>query len=173
MIRKVSPIKVAIQLSHAGRKASSARPWEGGQLLNVKDGGWTTVAPSAVPHIEGETPPRAMSIDDLAQVRQAFMDAAKRAVRLGFDAIELHGAHGYLLHQFLSPVANKRDDQYGGSLENRMRFPLEVYESVRSVVPDTVPVGMRVSATDWLEDGPSWDLEQTVEFAKALKQPEH
>lgn len=170
VLRAVSPIKLAIQLGHAGRKASSARPWDGGQLLAENEGGWSTIAPSAVPQIEGETAPVAMSKDDLERVKHAFVDAATRAVRLGFDAIELHGAHGYLLHQFLSPIANRRDDDYGGSLENRMRFPLEVYEAVRRVVPDTMPIGMRVSATDWFDGGPSWDLEQTIAFSQALKQ---
>lgn len=170
VLRAVSPIKLAIQLGHAGRKASSARPWDGGQLLAENEGGWTTTGPSAVPQIEGEAAPVAMSNDDLRHVKHAFVDAAKRAVRLGFDAIELHGAHGYLLHQFLSPIANKRDDEYGGSLENRMRFPLSVFEAVRQVVPDTIPIGMRVSATDWFDGGPSWDLEQTIAFGQALKQ---
>lgn len=170
VVRAVSPVKIAVQLGHAGRKASSARPWEGGRLLSEDEGGWTTFAPSALPHHEGETAPVAMSKAELNRVRQAFADAAQRAVRLGFDAIELHGAHGYLLHQFLSPISNQRDDEYGGSLENRMRFPLEVYDAVRSVVPDTIPVGMRVSATDWFDEGPSWDLEQTIAFTEALKQ---
>src|SRR5690554_4854315 len=131
VIRASSPIKVAIQLGHAGRKASSSRPWDGGALLDVEDGGWATIAPSAISQIEGERAPVAMSADELNRIRDAFVDAAKRAVRLGFDAIELHGAHGYLLHQFLSPVANTRSDEYGGSLENRMRFPLEVFDAVR------------------------------------------
>lgn len=170
MLRAVSPTRIAIQLAHAGRKASSARPWEGGALLDIDQGGWETIAPSAVPHIDNERPPRAMSHDDLTRIRDAFVDAARRAVRLGVDAIELHGAHGYLLHQFLSPIANRRDDDYGGSLENRMRFPLEVFDAVRAAVPDSVAVGMRVSATDWYDAGPSWDLEQTIAFARALKE---
>lgn len=169
MLRSVSPIKIAIQLAHAGRKASSARPWEGGALLAPGQGGWQTIAPSAVPQIEHEAPPRAMSHDDLNRVRQDFVDAARRSVRLGFDAIEIHCAHGYLLHQFLSPIANRRDDEYGGSLENRMRYPLEVFDAVRAAVPDSMPVGLRVSATDWFDDGPSWDLEQTITFVQALE----
>lgn len=170
VLRASSPIKVAVQLGHAGRKASSARPWDGGALLDIDKGGWETIAPSAIAQIDGERAPAAMSADDLVRIRDAFVAAAQRAVRLGFDAIELHGAHGYLLHQFLSPLANARDDHYGGSLENRMRFPLDVFDAVRQAVPDSIPVGMRVSATDWYDDSPSWDVEQTIEFGRALKQ---
>jgi NADPH2 dehydrogenase len=168
-LRGASPVKLAIQLSHAGRKASSAPPWEGGQLIDAQHGGWVPLGPSAVPHKPGEPAPRPMSLAELAAVKRAFVEAAERAVRLGFDAIELHGAHGYLLHQLLSPVANQRADQYGGSLDNRMRFPLEVFDAVRAAVPEDMPVGLRVSATDWLDDEPSWDLEQTIAFGKALK----
>src|SRR5690606_15045571 len=107
---------------------------------------------------------------DLVRIRDDFVAAARRAVRLGFDAIELHAAHGYLLHQFLSPIANKRTDAYGGSLENRMRFPLEVFSAVRAVVPDAIPVGVRVSGTDWVDDEPSWDIDQTIAFGHAVKQ---
>lgn len=170
VLRATSPIKVAIQLGHAGRKASSAVPWEGGALLDAGQGGWTTIAPSAIAQHDDEAPPQAMSSADLERVKQAFVDAAVRSVRLGFDAIEVHAAHGYLLHQFLSPLANARTDEYGGSLENRMRFPLEVFEAMRAVVPQTVPIGVRVSATDWYDDGPSWDVAQTVVFGQALKQ---
>ncbi|GCC48864.1 hypothetical protein chiPu_0033301, partial [Chiloscyllium punctatum] len=149
------------------RKASSQRPWEGGQLIPVADGGWQTVGPSAVPHKDGEAAPVALDDAGLKRIRDAFVAAARRADRLGIDALELHGAHGYLLHQFLSPIANKRTDRYGGSLENRMRFPLEVFDAVRAAFPDHKPIGMRVSATDWV-DG-AWDLAQTIEFAKELK----
>jgi len=166
-IRRYSPIPLAIQLSHAGRKASSGAPWEGGQLVGVAQGGWQTVGPSAVPHKEGESAPLALDEAGLERIRTAFVASAKRAVRLGFQAIELHAAHGYLLHQFLSPLANQRSDAYGGSLENRMRFPLEVFDAVRAVVPDGIPVGVRVSATDWVEGG--WDLPQTLVFARELK----
>jgi NADPH2 dehydrogenase len=168
-LRGASPTKLAIQLSHAGRKASSAPPWEGGQLIDAKHGGWVPLGPSAVPHKSEEPAPHPLSTAELADIKRAFVESAKRAVRLGFDAIELHGAHGYLLHQFLSPVANQRTDQYGGSLENRMRFPLEVFDAVRAAVPDDMPVGVRVSATDWLDDEPSWNLEQTITFGQALK----
>ncbi|WP_306394511.1 NADH:flavin oxidoreductase/NADH oxidase [Telluria beijingensis] len=166
-IRRHSPIKLAVQLAHAGRKASSEVPWEGG--ANIPPGqprGWQTEAPSAVPHAEGETVPLALDAAGLTRVKEAFVAAARRADALGLDAIELHGAHGYLLHQFLSPLANRRDDAYGGSLENRMRFPLEVFAAVRAAVPG-MTVGMRISATDWVEGG--WDLEQSVRFAHELK----
>src|SRR6201987_3622409 len=166
-VRKHSTAAIAMQLAHAGRKASSARPWEGGQQLSLAQGGWQTVAPSAVAHKEGEVAPTALDDAGLERIRDAFVASTKRAERLGIDAIELHGAHGYLMHQFLSPISNKRTDKYGGSLENRMRFPLEVFDAVRAVFPDHKPVGMRVSATDWVEGG--WDLPQTLAFAKELK----
>ncbi|MGX1422581.1 2,4-dienoyl-CoA reductase-like NADH-dependent reductase (Old Yellow Enzyme family) [Bradyrhizobium elkanii] len=166
-VRKHSKAAVAMQLAHAGRKASSQRPWEGGQLIPIAEGGWQTVGPSDVPHKEGEAAPAALDDAGLKRIREAFVASAKRADRLGIDALELHGAHGYLLHQFLSPIANKRTDRYGGSLENRMRFPLEVFDAVRAVFPDHKPIGMRVSATDWVEG--AWDLAQTIEFARELK----
>ena len=171
-IRAVAPIKLALQLAHAGRKASSHAPWEGGKLVPVGQGGWQPLAPSAVPHAEGEAPPRAFALDELGALRAAFATAALRAGRLGFDALEIHCAHGYLLHEFLSPVANRRDDAYGGSAANRMRFPLEVFEAVRAAFPADRPVGVRVSATDWLDgvEPDSWTIENTVEFAQALKQ---
>ncbi|MDE2603836.1 MAG: NADH:flavin oxidoreductase/NADH oxidase [Bradyrhizobium sp.] len=166
-VRKHSKAAIAMQLAHAGRKGSSHKPWNGGQLIPIAEGGWQTVAPSAVPHKEGEAPPLALDASGLARIRDAFASAAKRAERLGLDALELHGAHGYLLHQFLSPLSNQRTDQYGGSLENRMRFPLEVFEAVRAAFPAAKPVGIRVSATDWVEGG--WDIAQTIELAKQLK----
>ncbi|WP_024509530.1 NADH:flavin oxidoreductase/NADH oxidase [Bradyrhizobium sp. ARR65] len=167
-VRKHSNTAIAIQLAHAGRKASSQRPWEGGQLIPPDEGGWQPEAPSAVPHKQDEAPPRALDLPGLARVRDAFVAAAKRAMRLGLDAVELHCAHGYLLHQFLSPISNQRTDQYGGSLQNRMRFPLEVFEAIRAAVPPEKPVGIKVSATDWVEGG--WDLSQTIELTKELKQ---
>jgi 2,4-dienoyl-CoA reductase-like NADH-dependent reductase (Old Yellow Enzyme family) len=166
-VRKHSKIAVAMQLAHAGRKASSHVPWDGGQLIPLAEGGWQPVAPSAVPHKEGEAPPLALDDAGLARVREAFVMAASRAMRLGIDAIEVHSAHGYLLHQFLSPIANRRSDQYGGSLQNRMRFPLEVFEAVRAAFPNDKPVGVKISATDWVEGG--WDLAQSIEYAKELK----
>jgi 2,4-dienoyl-CoA reductase-like NADH-dependent reductase (Old Yellow Enzyme family) len=167
-VRKHSKAAVAMQLAHAGRKGSSYRPWEGGQLIPLgTEGSWQTVAPSAVAHKDGEAPPAALDDSGLARIRNAFVDAAKRAERLGIDALELHGAHGYLMHQFLSPISNKRTDKYGGSLANRMRYPLEIYDAVRAVFPDKKPIGVRVSATDWVEGG--WDVAQTIEFALELK----
>lgn len=166
-IRKHSRIPVAMQLAHAGRKASSRAPWEGGELIPVSEGGWQPVAPSAIPQKDDEAPPQALDDAGLARIRAAFVATAKRAMRLGIDALEIHGAHGYLLHEFLSPIANRRTDQYGGSLENRMRFPLEVFDAVRAVVPAEKPVGVRISATDWIEGG--WDVDQAIVFAKELK----
>jgi 2,4-dienoyl-CoA reductase-like NADH-dependent reductase (Old Yellow Enzyme family) len=166
--RAYSPIHFAIQLSHAGRKASSRAPWDGGtQIRPGEPGGWKTLAPSAVPHAEGEDVPLALSLDDLQRIRGDFVRAAERAVRLGFEGIEIHGAHGYLLHQFLSPLANERTDAYGGDLENRMRFPLEVFDAVRAIVPKHIPVWMRISATDWVPGG--WDIEGTIALSNALK----
>jgi 2,4-dienoyl-CoA reductase-like NADH-dependent reductase (Old Yellow Enzyme family) len=168
-IRKHSPIRIAIQLAHAGRKASSRKPWEGGASIHaLAPGGWQTVAPSALPHAPGDAVPDALDAAGMQQVKQAFVDAALRAAKLGVDALELHAAHGYLLHQFLSPLANVRSDAYGGSLENRMRFPLEVFEAVRAAAPHPMTFGVRISATDWVDGG--WDIEQSVAFAHALKQ---
>jgi 2,4-dienoyl-CoA reductase-like NADH-dependent reductase (Old Yellow Enzyme family) len=166
-IRKYAPIKVAIQLSHAGRKASTAVPWEGGANIAIGDGGWQTLAPSNVPHTEGDTVPLALDDAALKQITDDFVAAAVRAHRLGLDGIELHGAHGYLLHQFLSPLSNQRTDQYGGPLENRIRYPLAVFQAVRAAVPADMAVGMRISATDWVDGG--WDIEQSVVFARALE----
>ena len=166
-VRKRSKAAVAIQLAHAGRKASSHRPWDGGQLIPLSEGGWQAEGPSNVPHKEGEAPPRALDAAGLARIRDAFVAGTRRAERLGIDAIEVHCAHGYLLHQFLSPISNRRTDEYGGSLENRMRFPLEVFEAVRAAFPKDKPVGLRVSATDWIEGG--WDLAQTIAFVHELK----
>ncbi len=168
-IRAYSPIRIAIQLAHAGRKASVRVPWEGGgQIAPSQPGGWKTIAPSALPHAAGDDIPCALDRQGMHRVREHFAKAARRAALLGLDAIEIHAAHGYLLHQFLSPLANRRDDEYGGTLENRMRFPLEIYEAVRHAFPAERPVSVRISATDWVPDG--WDLEQSVLFAQALKQ---
>ncbi|MGN6549818.1 MAG: NADH:flavin oxidoreductase/NADH oxidase [Pararhizobium sp.] len=168
-VRRYSDIPVAIQLAHAGRKASTRVPWEGGgQIRPNAPRGWKTVAPSAVPHYAGDDMPVALDRDGLASVRDAFVAAAKRAARLGIDGIEIHGAHGYLLHEFLSPISNRREDEYGGSLENRMRFPLEVFDAVRAAFPADRPVWMRVSGSDFVEGG--WDGDQTVALARALKE---
>jgi 2,4-dienoyl-CoA reductase-like NADH-dependent reductase (Old Yellow Enzyme family) len=166
-IRTHSKIPVTVQLAHAGRKASSQAPWEGGKQITVADGGWLALAPSAVPHAPTEDAPLALDAAGLNRVRDAFAASAKRAARLGIDAIEIHAAHGYLLHEFLSPLSNQRTDEYGGSLENRMRFPLEVFDAIRAAFPSDSPVGVRVSASDWVEGG--WDIDQTVAFAQALK----
>ena len=167
-IRKCSEIPIGIQLSHAGRKASTNVPWEGGaQFLPGDALGWQTVAPSAIPFEEKEQPPTALTRNELGRIREAFVAASRRADRLGLQLIQLHAAHGYLLHQFLSPLSNQRDDEYGGSLENRMRFPLEVFDSVRGAFPVEKPVSVRLSATDWVDGG--WDLKQSLILAKALQ----
>ncbi|WP_242146777.1 NADH:flavin oxidoreductase/NADH oxidase [Sphingomonas sp. BAUL-RG-20F-R05-02] len=167
-VRRHSDMPVAIQLSHAGRKASTDLPWAGGkQIAPGAENGWQTFAPSPAAFTAGDTPPQALGLDDLKRLRDAFAAAAKRAARIGIDAVQLHGAHGYLLHQFLSPLSNQREDDYGGSLENRMRFPLEVFNAVREAFPADKPVTMRVSGTDWVPGG--WDIEQTVAFAQALE----
>lgn len=163
--RLAPPTAVCIQLAHAGRKASSALPWAGAQLLSPANGGWETFAPSALPHLPGEAPPTEMTRTDMETVRDAFVQAAQRADRLGVDAIELHAAHGYLLHEFLSPLSNQRNDAYGGSLENRMRFPLEVFAALRAAYSGVL--GIRISASDWVEGG--LDVEQSSEFARRLK----
>ncbi|GGE03386.1 oxidoreductase [Polymorphobacter glacialis] len=167
-IRRHSDMPVAIQLAHAGRKASTDLPWLGNaQIAPDAENGWQTVAPSAEPFEAHENPPTALDRAGMDRIRDAFVAATRRADRLGIDAIQLHGAHGYLLHQFLSPLSNHRDDEYGGSLENRMRFPLEVFNAVREAFPAAKPVTMRVSGTDWVPGG--WDSDQTIEFAKALE----
>ena len=167
-IRRWSDMPIAIQLGHAGRKASTRQPWAGGgQIPHAEPNGWQTVAPSAIPARTGEEAPQALDAAGLARIREGFAAAARRAARLDLAAVQLHGAHGYLLHQFLSPLSNRRTDEYGGSLENRMRFPLEVFDAVRAAYPAERPVTMRVSASDWAEGG--WTVEETVEFAKALE----
>jgi 2,4-dienoyl-CoA reductase-like NADH-dependent reductase (Old Yellow Enzyme family) len=168
IVRKWSDMPIAIQLGHAGRKASCEVPWKGGaQFPPDHPLGWQTVAPSPIPFLPSHNPPAALDRDGIRRVRDAFVAAATRAARLGLDGVQLHCAHGYLLHEFLSPHSNQRDDEYGGSLENRMRFPLEVFDAVRSVFPPDKPVSVRVSGTDWVDGG--WDIEQTVAFAKALE----
>jgi 2,4-dienoyl-CoA reductase-like NADH-dependent reductase (Old Yellow Enzyme family) len=165
--RRSGTAKLGIQLAHAGRKASSQRPWEGGGALKPGQDPWQTIAPSAVAFGENWHMPRAMTDEDIARIRDAFVDSARRAVNIGFDLIELHYAHGYLAHSFLSPIANKRTDGYGGSLENRMRFGLETARAVRAVVPPTIVLGARLSAVDWKEGGITDD--ETVAYCKALK----
>lgn len=157
-----------IQIAHAGRKASTAEPWNGGKKVDEKNGGWQTVAPSAIRFAEDYPMPREMTKADIEKATNDFVEAAKRAVEAGFEVIEIHAAHGYLFHEFLSPLSNKRGDEYGGSLENRMRFPLETARKVREEVPAEFPVFVRISATDWTDGG--WDLEQSIKFCKKLKE---
>jgi NADPH2 dehydrogenase len=166
--QRIGSAKLAIQLSHAGRKASSQRPWEGGKALSPNEDPWPTIAPSAIPFGPGWHMPRAMTEDDMVHVRVLFVEAAKRALRIGFDAIELHCAHGYLLHGFVSPISNTRNDAWGGALEGRMRFPLEVARAVRAVVPRHIPLGARLTGSDWLDGGLT--VADAVAFAKALKE---
>jgi 2,4-dienoyl-CoA reductase-like NADH-dependent reductase (Old Yellow Enzyme family) len=167
-VRRWSDMPIAIQLAHAGRKASSDLPWlGGGQIAPSHANGWQTEAPSAVPFAAAHASPTALDKDRLKALRDAFAQSAERAARLGIDAVQIHAAHGYLLHEFLSPLSNQRTDEYGGSLENRMRFPLEVFDAVRAAFPVGRPVTVRVSATDWMESG--LDLEQTIAFANALE----
>jgi 2,4-dienoyl-CoA reductase-like NADH-dependent reductase (Old Yellow Enzyme family) len=167
-VRRWSEIPMGIQINHAGRKGSRQKLWEGGaQIQADHTHGWRTYGPSPIAAADGETPPIALDRDGLAAIRDAFAAAARRASRLGLDYIQILGAHGYLLHQFLSPLSNRRDDEYGGSLENRMRFPLEVFEAVRDAFAHDRPVTMRVSATDWVDGG--WSIQDTIAFVKALE----
>ena len=166
-LRRWSPMPLGIQLAHAGRKASTARPWEGGGAIAADDPqGWTTVAPSALAYDDSHGVPQALDAAAIDALVEDFVRAAQRAARIGLDLVEIHAAHGYLLHQFLSPLSNARDDAWGGSLKNRMRLVLRVFEAVRAAVPATVAVGVRISATDWVEGG--WDLAQSLELARAL-----
>ncbi|MBD8879297.1 NADH:flavin oxidoreductase/NADH oxidase [Rhodanobacter sp. 7MK24] len=155
-----------VQLAHAGRKASAQRPWEGGGALAAGQGAWTTVAPSALPFDTGWHVPVALDAAGIRQVIADFRASAQRALAAGFRLIELHAAHGYLLHQFLSPLSNRRDDAYGGSFENRTRLLREVVAAVREVWPEELPLWLRISATDWAEGG--WDVEQSVQLARGM-----
>ncbi|MET1755969.1 NADH:flavin oxidoreductase/NADH oxidase [Novosphingobium sp. RD2P27] len=167
-VRRYSDMPIAIQLAHAGRKASTDLPWKGGaQLPPGHANGWQTVAPSALPFAEGENSPTALDKAEMKTIRDAFADAARRAARLNLAAIQIHMAHGYLLHEFLSPLSNRREDEYGGSLENRMRFPLEVFEAVRAAFPADRPVSVRASGTDWVEGG--WDVDETIALFQELE----
>ncbi len=167
-IRRWSNMPIGIQLSHAGRKASTEVPWKGGgQLPPANPLGWHTVGPTDIPFKPDDLPPLALDRKGMREIREAFVAAALRAGRLGLDLVQLHAAHGYLLHQFLSPLSNRRTDEYGGSLENRMKFPLEVFDSVREVFPSEKPVSVRISATDWIAGG--LEVDQTIIFAQALE----
>jgi 2,4-dienoyl-CoA reductase-like NADH-dependent reductase (Old Yellow Enzyme family) len=159
--------KHGIQLAHAGRKGSTQTPAQGGKPLRPEEGGWRTEAPSALPFAPDWPVPEALTKQEIKKLVEQWVSAAKRAERIGYDLIEMHGGHGYLIHQFLSPISNQRTDEYGGSLENRMRFPLEAFAAVRTVWPADKPMGIRVSATDWMDGG--WTPEETVVFARELK----
>ncbi|WP_417513278.1 NADH:flavin oxidoreductase/NADH oxidase [Minwuia sp.] len=159
--------KMGIQIGHAGRKASTHVPLKGGQALGPDEDPWQTIGPSAIPYTESWHTPQAFTDADFGRVKDAFVQATIRAARIGFDVVELHGGHGYLLHQFLSPLSNRRDDGYGGDTSGRMRFPLEVFDAVRDAWPDDRPLGIRLSATDWVEGG--WTPEETVIMARELK----
>ena len=176
-VRALSNMPLGLQLAHAGRKASSDAPWNGGKALAAGNGGWQTVAPSALSHAPGEPTPTELDASELVKLKESFRQTTRRACKLGYEVIELHMAHGYLLHQFLSPIANQRTDEYGGSLENRMRYPLEVFEAVLDEVKthtkktgntQPIPLGVRISASDWVENG--WDITQSLEFSKQLEQ---
>ncbi|MBA2367442.1 MAG: NADH:flavin oxidoreductase/NADH oxidase [Candidatus Protochlamydia sp.] len=156
-----------IQLAHAGRKGSCAEPWLGGKPLNEKEGGWPVVSPSAIPFLEGGLVPQELTLLGINEIREAFNHAVSKALKAGFKIIEIHAAHGYLLHEFLSPLSNHRNDSYGGSLENRMRLLCEIVQDTRSQIPPEMPLFVRVSATDWVEEG--WNLEQSIELACRLK----
>ena len=167
-VRRYSDMPIAIQLAHAGRKASCAKPWDGGLQLPPSDpNGWQTVGPSAIPFADSDNPPQALTRDAMERIRDAFGQAAIRAARLGYDAVQVHSAHGYLLHEFLSPLSNLREDEFGGRLENRMRYPLEVFDAVCSGFTAGKQVTLRVSGTDWMPGG--WDAEQTAAYAKAAE----
>ncbi len=158
-----------MQLAHAGRKASTRRPWEGEGMISDKEGGWkNVVAPSAIPFADNYPKPQALTRDGIQEIIAAFASAARRACDAGFRVIEIHAAHGYLIHEFLSPLSNQRDDDYGGSFENRTRLCREVVRAVRSSWPKGAPLFVRISATDWVEGG--WDLEQSIQLARELKQ---
>lgn len=164
---KAQGAAAGIQLAHAGRKASTDVSWRGGKPLTAPEGGWQTLAPSALPFTDNHPLPRELTAEEIEAVVAQFVDAARRSVEAGFDVIELHMAHGYLLHEFLSPLSNRRRDGYGGSLAARARFPLRVAEAVRAACPASMPVFVRISATDWAEGG--WDLEQSIQFSRWLK----
>lgn len=155
-----------IQIAHAGRKASTARPWDGGKPLSDEDGGWPVVGPSELPFADGYRSPHALPVAEIQEVQAAFVAGAKRALDAGFRVLELHGAHGYLIHSFLSPISNQRDDSYGGSFDNRIRFLIETTRQVRSVWPDDRPLFVRLSATDWVDGG--WTLEESIELSSRL-----
>jgi len=156
-----------IQLAHAGRKASTDAPWRGGKPLTAEEAGWQPIAPSAIPFDDASPTPREVTQGDLEEVVSKFVAAARRSIEAGFEALEIHMAHGYLLHEFLSPLSNHRTDEYGGPLENRMRLPVKIAEALRQTWPAHLPLFVRISCTDWIEGG--WDLTQSIEFCRRLK----
>ena len=169
-VKSISPMPMAVQLAHAGRKASSDLPWTGqAQFKAEHENGWQTVSASELTFAPQDQTPHSLTIDEIKKVIQDFASAAKRAVKAGFDLIEIHAAHGYLLHQFMSPISNKRTDEYGGNFENRIRLTLEVVQAIRAAVPENYPVGIRISATDWRDDIESWNVESSVELSKILE----
>lgn len=159
--------RIAVQLAHAGRKASTFPPWKGKGRVPPEEGGWEPLAPSPIAFDEEYAVPRELGLEEIERLVRAFGEAARRAMEAGFDAVEIHGAHGYLIHQFLSPLANRRNDSYGGELAGRSRFLREVVRSVRQAVPETAPVLIRVSATDWIPGG--WDVDECVRALKEVK----
>lgn len=156
-----------IQLAHAGRKASKTKPWHGDKYVDLANGGWKTYAPSPIPFAEHDEVPQEMSLEDIQRVKADFVDAAKRALVAGFKVVEIHAAHGYLIHEFYSPLSNKREDDYGGSFEKRIRLLMEIVTDVRKVWPQEYPLFVRISASDWYEGG--WDLEDSINLAGKLK----
>lgn len=166
-IRAHSPMPLSVQLAHAGRKASCAVPWKGGSFIPPAAGGWLPCAPSALAYAPGDLAPQMLDAAGIRRVRAAFAASARRAARLGLDAVELHSAHGYLLHEFLSPLTNLRGDEYGGSLDNRLRLTLEVFAAMREALPPAVPLGVRISASDWAPGG--WSVEESAELTRRLK----
>jgi len=170
-VKSISPMPIAVQLAHAGRKASVSKPWESGQQIPQTDTkGWQTVSASDLPFRSEDVTPLALDDTDIQQVIADFAIAAKRAVDAGFDLIEIHAAHGYLLHQFLSPLSNQRGDEYGGSLENRLRLTLEVFKAIQLAVPQNFPIGVRISATDWMDEQGGWDVQSSIKLAEQLEQ---
>ncbi|WP_455365848.1 NADH:flavin oxidoreductase/NADH oxidase [Kaarinaea lacus] len=165
---KVHGAVPAIQLAHAGRKASTALPWQGGKALNPVTGGWEPVAPSSLPFSPEHLTPHELTVKEIEGLIDDFRKAAQRALDAGFEVVEVHMAHGYLLHEFLSPLSNQRTDEFGGSLENRMKLPIQVTKAVRNVWPKHLPIFVRISATDWVENG--WDLPQSIQLARQLKE---
>lgn len=170
-VKSLSPMPFGIQLAHAGRKASTDKPWSGkGQLAPYDPQGWQTVSASELAFNQTDVQPHALSQDEIQKIIEDFAQAAIRAVDAGFELIEVHAAHGYLLHQFMSPLSNQRTDEYGGSFENRIRLALEVFQAIKNVVPKDYPVGVRISAKDWMDGEASWDLESSIGLSKALEQ---